>query len=124
MQLQVFHEFAVAGADKEQAVTLALEYWTGQGFTVHNSSYNRMTFRQCGYGTLSGTLKAALVGSSWRNTPIEITAICQVFPNETKWKFHFKAGLGCVERHSGDFGSLAQAWCRDFQQYCDQWMKD
>ena len=53
-------EVSVPGLNKTQALALAMEFWTGQDYIEHQSSYNRIVFRKNGYGTISCGIKCLL----------------------------------------------------------------
>lgn len=125
MGLQANHQVIIAGADKTQATALAIEFWTGKGFIVHTSSYNCIVLRSNSYGSM-GRLCEFIFGSEakpWDQIPMELTVLCQVLPQETKWNLSFKLHSIYTETHLESFTQAAKSWCNEFADYCREWMK-
>jgi hypothetical protein len=128
MSVQAKHQVKIAEADKTQATALALEFWTSKGFKVYSDSYNCIVLRRNDYGTM-GKLFSCIIGdfaseeeTSFDQAPVELTVLCQILPNETKWDLEFKLAY-YVEKTPGDFSRVSQVWCNEFASFCREWMK-
>jgi hypothetical protein len=124
MALQANHQVKIPGANKTQATALAIEFWTGKGFIVHTSSYNCIVLRSNRYGSI-GRLYEYIFGGGvkpWDQHPMELTVLCQVLPQETKWNLSFK--LPYTETDLESFTQVTKSWCNEFSDFCLQWMKN
>ncbi len=128
MALQATHQVEIDGADKTQAVALAIEFWTSKGFIVHSNSYNCIILRRNGYGSagkLLGRLLSDLAdqdGTPWDQAATELTVLCQVLPKKAKWDLRFKLASDFSEKTPGDFSRTCQSWCDEFGAFCREWM--
>lgn len=128
MALQANHQVIIPAADKTQATALAIEFWTSKGFTVHSNSYNCIVLRSNGYGHVSiGRLYGFLFGSEtkpWDQIPMELTVLCQVLPQETKWNLSFKLPIDYTETNFEPFTQATKSWCNEFSDFCRQWINN
>ena len=130
MALQANYQVAIEGADKTRATALAIEFWTGKGFTVHSSSYNCIILRRNGYGSIGkllGSLFTELAGQNdipWDRAATELTVLCQVLPKTAKWDLSFKLAANYSEKNPGDFSRICRSWCDEFAAFCREWMDE
>ncbi len=124
MALQANNWVTIPDADKTQATTLAIEFWTSKGFTVHSNSYNCIVFRRNGYGSVGKLIIDSLLAEElpFDQIPTELTVLCQVLPKEAKWNLSFKLGAGYSEKNPGDFSIASLSWCSEFDAFCRKWM--
>ena len=126
MSLQSRNWVKIQGANKTQAMALAIEFWTSQGFKVHSNSYNCIVFRRNGYGSIGKLIDCVFIGGeiSFEESPTELTLLCQVLPDEANYDLTFKFQVGIVENSPGDFSDTALSWCKEFAGFCHKWMHE
>ena len=119
-------EVTIPGLNKTQSLALAIEFWTGQDYIEHQSSYNRIVFRKNGYGTISSGIKFLLNNDDvpWEQAPIELTVHFQVLPNEAKYHLSFTLGGGgrLHEKEEGDFSKYVSGLCDAFLAFNQEWI--
>lgn len=117
-------EVTIPGLNKTQSLALAIEFWTGQGYIEHQSSYNRIVFRKNGYGTITSGIKFMLNSDDvpWEQAPIELTVHFQVLPNEAKYHLSFTLGGGVNEKEEGDFSEYVSGLCDAFLAFNQEWI--
>ena len=84
--------FKIRDISKVQAVMLAIEFWTSQGFEEQPkySSYNKLSFKRKGQGWVQA-IKAGWTGKNWDKFEIELTILIQIMPDHAKYKLVFDA---------------------------------